>query len=279
MPWSDNDLTAIAGGSPASSSPFGYDTSLDGQGPCARVVYLSPDSHVHELSLVSGRNWADNDLTAIAGGSPASSSPVGYTTSISGEGPCARVVYGGAGDGHVHELSLVSGRNWADNDLTAIAGAPNPGGPFTPINLTAYTTGIDGEGPCARVAYVTGDGHVHELSLVSGRNWADNDLTAIAGGSVASLDMLTGYTTSIGGQGPCARVAYVSAGNGSDGHVHELSLVSGRNWADNDLTAIASGSRADSPLGYATSLDGQGPCARIVYLSPDRHVHELSLVA
>jgi hypothetical protein len=53
--------------------------------------------------------WSDNDLTAIAGGPLAIPHAKGYTTSIGGEGPCARVVYGRDGDLNVHELSRVRG--------------------------------------------------------------------------------------------------------------------------------------------------------------------------
>lgn len=38
---------------PADSPPVGYTTSLEGQGPAARVVYRSADGHVQELSVVS----------------------------------------------------------------------------------------------------------------------------------------------------------------------------------------------------------------------------------
>jgi hypothetical protein len=52
MPWSDPDLTDIAGGPDVTDFPTGYVTSLDGQGPAARVVYRGPDNHVHEFSMV-----------------------------------------------------------------------------------------------------------------------------------------------------------------------------------------------------------------------------------
>jgi hypothetical protein len=272
MPWSDNDLTAIAGG-PQATSPFGYTTSIDGQGPCARVIYVS-DTGIHELSLVNSRRWTDNDLTAITGGFPDGFAS-GYTTSLGGEGPCARVVYAHPA-GEVHEFRLVGGQNWEDIPLSLIAGEPSAPA-SSPVG---YTTSLGGEGPCARVVYAGFDGDVHELRSTGGQSWAHNDLTAIAGGPQGRSAPF-GYTTSIGREGPCARVIYLT----NDGHVHELSLVSGRRWADNDLTAIAGGPPARSaPFGYAatgytTSLDGQGPCARVIYVSNDGHVHELSLVA
>ena len=44
-------LTAIAGAPQAASAPMGYTTDLVGQGPVARVVYLTTTGHIEELSV------------------------------------------------------------------------------------------------------------------------------------------------------------------------------------------------------------------------------------
>ena len=112
MPWSDADLTAIAGGPDVSGSPVGYTTTdLGGQGPAARVVYMGPRDwegirHVHELSLVSGGNWSHTDITAIAGGPAPFGAAMGYATDLGSQGPAARVLYSSE-DRHIHELSMV----------------------------------------------------------------------------------------------------------------------------------------------------------------------------
>jgi hypothetical protein len=272
--WSDADVTAIAGGPDVTTALMGYTTTdLGGHGPAARVVYRGPDAHVHELSLVSGGNWSHTDLTAIAGGPEVTASPMGYTTTdLGGHGPAARVVYRGP-DRHLHELSLVSGGNWSHTDLTAIAG-----GPGVTASPMGYTTGLAGQGPAARVVYVGLDNHVHELSLVSGGNWSHTDITAIAGGPDAPFFPIMGYTTNLSSQGRAARVLYVDH-TPDLGHLHELSLVSGGNWSHTDITAIAGGSAPfGAAMGYATDLGGQGPAARVLYASEDKHIHELSMV-
>ena len=271
--WGHADLTDLAGGPNASGEPMGYATSLGGQGPAARVVYWGADAHVHELSLVSGGQWGHADLTDLAGGPNASGEPMGYATSLGGQGPAARVVYWGA-DAHVHELSLVSGGQWGHADLTDLAGGPASSLSGGWADLRGYTTSMGGQGPTARVVYVS-DGHVHELSLVSGGRWGDADLTGLAGGPRFGGTHLSAYNTDLSGQGPAARILY---GAGNVGGTHELSLVSGGQWSHADLTELAGAADGHGSMGYATSLSDQGPTARVVYVS-DGHVHELSMVS
>lgn len=60
--------------------------------------------------------------------------------------------------GHVQELSVAGGGAWTDADLTAITGAPaTTGSPF------GYTTNLPGQGPVARVTYVSANGQIQEL--------------------------------------------------------------------------------------------------------------------
>ena len=104
--WTPADLTVLTGAPLAESAPFGYTTNLTGQGPGARVVYRTPDGHIQELSLPSGgAGWNTADLTVLTRAPLAESAPFGYTTSLSGQGPVARVVYRTT-DGHIQELSV-----------------------------------------------------------------------------------------------------------------------------------------------------------------------------
>jgi hypothetical protein len=60
--------------------------------------------------------------------------------------------------------------------------------------------------------------------------------------------------------------------------VHQLSLFGGGGavWEHTDLTR-----KAEAPIpmeslaGYVTCLSQQGPVARVLYTTPDHHVHEL----
>jgi hypothetical protein len=283
--WTHTNLTAIAH-APPGSDVMGYTTNLAGEGPAARVLYrnLAPDQpfeHIHELSKVGGGNWTHTDLTEVSGkalaGGPIPGSAMGYTTNLAPRGPNARVVFKGH-DAHIHELSQEGGGNWAYADLTAIAGAPDA----IEEVMGAYATNLGGQGPAARVLYLGADHHVHELSSVSDGEWSHTDLTAITSGplpTVSDVKPVTSYATCLNGQGPAARVLYR---RDETQHIHELSKVGGGSWQHTDLTAVAGATDAmggaDSYMGYVTSLGGQGPAARVVYVGFDHHIHELSTV-
>jgi hypothetical protein len=168
-------------------------------GGIARVVYLAVDGDVHELFLIPGQSWFDDDLSALGGGPHAASGAVGYVT----PGGIARVVYQ-AVDNDVHELFLIPGQGWFDDDLAALGG-----GPHAASGAVGYVT-PDGT---ARVVYQAVDNDVHELSLVPGQSWHDLNLSADGSGPhTASAPF--GYVTPDG----TARVVYMAV----DGDVHEL---------------------------------------------------------
>jgi len=74
-------------------------------------------------------------------------------------------------------------------------------------------------------------------------------------------------------EGRCKQVAYVA----QDGHIHEMYMEIGKSWEHADLTAMTNGPRAvDIMVGYEWL---EGRCKQIAFISEDRHVHELSLVA
>lgn len=269
--WASADLTQLTGAPLSSGTPFGYTTSLTGQGPVARVVFRVSGGHVYELGVGgAGQSWKAANLTQLTGAPLAAGDPVGYTTSLTGQGPVARVVYR-TSSGHVQELSVGAvGGSWASADLTQLAGAPAAtNGPF------AYTTNLTGQGPVARVIYRTGSGHVQELSVgAAGGSWASADLTQLTGAPLISGTPI-GYTTNLTGQGTVARVVYQTG----SGHMQELNVGgAGQSWNSADLTQITGApSASGGPFGYTTSLTGQGAVARVIYVTSGLHVEELSV--
>ena len=274
--WYLANLTALAGAPPVSTAPaplpsveqrtqqvlMAYTTDLGTQEPVARVVYRTPAGHVQELSTTGGGSWQSAQLTTVP---DAAGRPFGYTTSLAGQGSVARVVYLTA-DGHIKELSS-NGGPWVSADLTLLTGAPPAGSePF------GYTTHVTGEGQVARVVYMTDFADVQELSLDSGGTWHTAQLSGLYG---QSLTNPTGYTTNLAGQGTVARVVY-----GSTGYMtYELSFAGAGSWPGNrfytgDAFPIGRGAR----IGYATDLDGLGQVARVVYLTWDGRIQELSVV-
>ena len=102
--WVDNDLTKLAGGPPSNGRALdGHSEGDDSQ----HVYFIDAAGHVHELhrSPDPAAQWVDNDLTKLAGGTPAfnftdSSSPLhGYS-----QGDGSQHVNFIDAAGHVHEL-------------------------------------------------------------------------------------------------------------------------------------------------------------------------------
>jgi hypothetical protein len=67
-------------------------------------VYRTASRHVEELALPSGGSWQADDLTAVSGAPATASAPFGYTTTLTGQVPAARVVFRAAGN-DIEELS------------------------------------------------------------------------------------------------------------------------------------------------------------------------------
>jgi hypothetical protein len=156
--WVHNDLTHAAGGPSMATGGglHGYQTPYNSQ---QHVNYVGIDDHVHELYY--NGSWHDNDLTAIASGSPplaARTALTGYVT-MNPNQPQQHVNFVGV-DGHVHELWYDS--QWHQNDLTKIAAVPwvtavgtwnipavsqpsePPGSGFVPVWDSSSWVGIDG---------------------------------------------------------------------------------------------------------------------------------------
>jgi hypothetical protein len=117
------------------------------------------------------------------------------------------------------------------------------------------------------VAYVTADGHVHELYVRLGEAWAHADLTAIAGAPSAPGSTLAGY----GWKGGSSKQVVFLTG---DGQVHELWVRRNGTWAHADLTQITGApAAAGSPISAYSWYTGGSKQA--IYLTADGHVHEM----
>ena len=220
------------------------------------VFFIGTDNHVHELFIARGGRWADNDLTTLAGVGAKPPTPTSALTSYRLSDDSQHVFFIGT-DNHVHEL-FIDGGSWADNDLTALAGAVPP----TPTSaLTGYPLSDDSQ----HVFFIGTDNHVHEL-FIAGGSWADNDLTALAGAVPPTpTSALTGYPLSDDSQ----HVFFI----GTDNHVHELDIA-GAGWADNDLTTLA-GAVPPTPTSALTGYRLSNNSKHVFFIGTDNHVHEL----
>ena len=148
----DNDLTAYAAGAQAEG---GLDAYAQGD-RSQHVNFIDGNGHVRELyrSPDPAAQWVDNDLTEFAGAARA------YITTLDGysQNDGSQHVNFIDENRGVHELyrSPDPAAQWVDNDLTAIAGAPQAEG-----SLHAYSQ----EDGSQHVNFIDIKGDVHELYL------------------------------------------------------------------------------------------------------------------
>jgi hypothetical protein len=119
------------------------------------------------------------------------------------------------------------------------------------------------------IAYISGDGHLHELSGQPGGSWGNDDLTVLSRSApILPGSALAGYR----GSDTREHIVYP----GLDRHLHELSARPGTAWESRDLSALSRGSipRAGSAL---VAYQGGDRSEHINYIGADRHLHELYL--
>jgi hypothetical protein len=253
-----NDMTAVK--PETGSSLTGYWGSDNSQ----HVNFTGLDGHVHELYILPGANWVDNDLTELAlAQSPALQSGLsGYWQS---DDDSVHVFYNGAGtDNHVYQLRIFpGGPGWIWEDLTSLADGIVPA-------VSRALSGYWGSDNSQHVFFIGTDDHVHELYTAPGTNSrVDNDLTALTG-ALATPNVntaLAGFWDTDSSQ----HLLFI----GTDGHIHELFIVPGiPGWADHDLTNVghAIAPNIGAALDVYTGSDGS---RHINFFGVDGHVHEL----
>ena len=255
--WLDNDLTVVAGAPlPAAGTAV---TSFWGTDSSQHVHYIGIDGHVHELYIEVGAPWKHNDLTVTSKGVlPRAGSPLAAYWQVDSS---QHIDFVGA-NGHIYELYIAPGKAWECNDLTAAA----------KTNVTVASgsmlAGYYGTDTSQHINFIGTDGHVHELYANKGAGWAINDLTAASKAPPAAAGTaLSSYWQADSSQ----HVHFI----GTNGHVYELYLATGKPWVCNDLTvnakapvSAAAGSALDSYFGKDTSQ-------HINFIGTDGHVHEL----
>jgi hypothetical protein len=258
-----NDMTAVK--PETGSSLTGYWGSDNSQ----HVNFTGLDGHVHELYILPGANWVDNDLTELAlAQSPALQSGLsGYWQS---DDDSVHVFYNGAGtDNHVYQLRIFpGGPGWIWEDLTSLADGIVP-------EVSRALSGYWGTDNSQHVNYIGSGNHIHELYRASGASptdWTDNDLTALAGAVPPhSNTALVSYWGSDSSQ----HVFFI----GTDDHVHELYTAPGTNGrVDNDLTALTG---ALATPNVNTALAGfwdTDSSQHLLFIGTDGHIHELFIV-
>ena len=262
--WHHNDLTVI--GNAASEGMLvqtlgnGYDWH---QAPSKQVVYMGRNGHVYELSFYSHRGWLAADWSEMAGAADPSVLPDHIHCAYSSNDLMAKyAVY--VKNGHIHELvyDQVNEPTWQHRDLTEITGAPQ-------ANKYGWAFSADDDDHRRHVVYHA-NGRIHELSQRGDEAWAYRDLTGAANAPPAIF-----FYNAYNWQGS-QHVIYVA----DDEHMHELASQWGTTeWQDADVSVLAGvtdRSHIQMFMGHGYGCTAEGMARQIVYLTPDKHIHELS---
>jgi hypothetical protein len=231
-------------------------------GAYQHVAYLGQDTHLHELYFEIGMGpWKHSDLSDLTG-APAAA-PSGGLTSWEDNGTFQHVVCL-TSPGALHELFFEIGVGpWKPTDLN------NAAGPAATLAAPDSALTSWSDGAYQHVAYLTPDGHVHELFFeIEVGPWKHTDLMIAvpAAPPAAAGSALTSWWG-----GGYQHVAYV----GGDSHVHELFFEIGVGpWKPSDLHDEA-GPGVTRAVGHALTSWSDETSQHVAYLDPIGRVHEL----
>jgi hypothetical protein len=257
----DNAPVATIG---SDGNPFGYWSGPEGNEPFVRRIACTGPfalgTSIHELHMDGQAVWWRNNIGATPSPTVWYGRPFGFTDANG----VARVVYLGA-DGHIHQLSLIEGFGWFDDDLFAEVG--NPFGVAIHVP-TAYVTD-DG---VTRVIYIDVDYHIHELRNENG--WHDADLSQLTNAISAQIVGTPPFPYMTPGDGAW-RIVYL----GSDGQIQELVSYPGQPWVYNKLWSIQNQDPnvVNGALSGPHAYVSPNGTARVVYVGIDNHIHEFRL--
>jgi RHS repeat-associated protein len=251
----------ITGGTPptaAAGSPLTSVVTSDGS---SHTFYFDTNRHICQVYWSSTSGWVNEDLTAITGNTPAGSGS-GLTSTLMLNGSI-QVFYLGSNQ-DVYDLFWNASGGWGNQDLTAITGNTQA----APGSALTSTTLIDGSPSGTVHAFYFGPNQdVYHLYLSAAAGWANQDLTAI-----------TGHTLAASG----SDIAAVLLNNNSlnvfyldtNQHINDIYWSSAANWGNADITAITGNHSA----AVASKLTGLAPAtgsilSQVFYEGPDQHIY------
>jgi hypothetical protein len=257
--WNHKDLMKQVSGAPASDGAalIGYTWKSGGT---RQIVYLSGDSHIHELAVGVDGMWSHSDLTQLTGAPLIEDIAL---TAFDWEARGTKEIFFRSQNGHVHELMMEVGGPWRHTDLTYLTGVPLAVGPM----LAGYAWEMRGT---KQVVFVGSDGDLYELAAGTDNRWRYVDLTEIATAPLPTGSALAGFAWETG---EAKQVVYV----GSDHHVHQLEDGGGPR-IHTDLSQLTGAPEASDEIivGYEWSSQF---ARHIIFLDrrENPHIHALML--
>ena len=228
--FSDSDLTKISGG--PSVRPTSKLVAFTTGSPAVHVYYQAKNGHIHQAFTPDGSTWQDQDLTSIAGGTPALGVwMAGFNVAN------FQYVYFVATTGHVHQL-FYNNSSWTEKDLTALSGSEAVA---SGSGVSAFV--IAGGTDQFEVYFAGTDKHIVQLSSTNNGTWTSADLTDLTGAPLATTaNQIAAFNT----PNDDYHVYYVAKG-----HIHQLYLPFNSTWRVEDLTVESNGPKANGISGMA----------------------------
>jgi hypothetical protein len=229
--FADTDLTRISGGPSVrtTSKLVAFTTGS----PAVHVYYQAKNGHIHQAFSPDGSTWQDQDLTTIAGGTPA----LGVWMAGFNVGNL-QYVYFVATTGHVHQL-FYNNSSWTEKDLTALSGSESVA---SGSGVAAFV--IAGGTDQFEVYFIGTDKHVVELSSTNNTTWTSADLTGLTGAPLATTaNQIVAFNTTPNDD---YHVYFVAKS-----HIHQLYLPFNSQWQVEDLTVESEGPKANGISGMA----------------------------
>ncbi len=256
--WRDVDVTR-ATGAPALENAIMAGSAWDA-GRTHQVDYvspMSPDGHVHEVVQFQNHPWSYEDLLDHAGVSGSDGRTLAaYDWRSAGT---KQVVYTSL-EGHIYELAAGREGPWQRTDLTQATGAPIAEIPL----LSAFAWE---HGKSKHVVYMSGDGHIHELTMTVGGSWSHDDLTERTGAPSADGNALAGYGWERAGT---RQIVYT----GYDSNIYELVAGVDHVWHYVDLNSLTSAPRVSGTALAAYAWE-TNDSKQVVYVAENHHIQLL----
>jgi hypothetical protein len=216
--WGLVDLSASVGAPSARRELVGFWWDDINSEQCA---FVDGSGAIQELYQTDGGVWRNANLSVMTGAAPFPGRLFGYQESDDLDSKQYAYIDQA---GHLQELYVVEGGNWALVDLTATAGAP----PAAGTELVGYYSDST---ESKQYAYFDAAGHLHELYVVDEGKWDHADLTAATGAPPADTRRIVGFEWP---DKESKQYAYLDP----QGHVQELYVIAGGNWDHADLTKL-----------------------------------------
>lgn len=268
--WTAQDLTAASSGTPVSSSGSALTGFYRDATYPEHVFFEDGNGHIHELYSDSTAAWHDSDLTASAGGIPATQGS--SITSFNRDATYPEHVFFVAGNGHIHELWSSSTAAWHDSDLTASASGT------VAVVGTSLTSFYREETYPEHVFFQDGSGHIHELWSDSTAAWHDHDLTQITG-SGAQTYPGNGMTSFYEGGSYPEHIIYQNGTEATNpnggGTIHQMYLDSAGVWHDQNLTTLTNAPLLSSITSMSGFSTNDGNPEHAFYVDSQGNVHEM----